>query len=148
MRYIGFLFVLTPVMYMSMKTEAEPLVHPWVWVSMFLLALNDHYLKYAYPSWLTGKLSDFAGLIFFPILLDVIVRQRILSVLLTGIMFALVKVTYWGNDLYNSSFEIIFEIMGWGENAPLIMDETDCLALIVLWIPLHLVPVSEKQNES
>ena len=36
-----------------------------------LLALNDHVLKGAHvlPGWLTGKLSDVAGLFFFPILL-------------------------------------------------------------------------------
>lgn len=30
---------------------------------MFVLAINDHLLKAAYPSWWTGKLSDFAGVI-------------------------------------------------------------------------------------
>src|SRR3972149_6580371 len=38
-----------------------------------LLLLNDHFLKQAYPSILTGKLSDFAGLFFFPFLLGVLV---------------------------------------------------------------------------
>lgn len=37
--------------------------------SMLLFGLNDHYLKSAYHNWLTGKLSDFAGLVVFPCLL-------------------------------------------------------------------------------
>ncbi len=38
------------------------------WVAVAVLLLNDHWLKVAYPSWWTGKLSDFAGLYFFPFL--------------------------------------------------------------------------------
>lgn len=41
-------------------------------VALVLLALNDHLWKGAgvLPAWLTGKLSDFAGLLFFPLLLS------------------------------------------------------------------------------
>ena len=47
-----------------------------VLVGMAVLALNDHVLKGAdlLPSWLTGKLSDFAGLLFFPLLLQALVE--------------------------------------------------------------------------
>lgn len=46
------------------------LVQPWPVVAMAVLALNDHVLKGAglLPAWLTGKLSDFAGIFFFPLL--------------------------------------------------------------------------------
>jgi hypothetical protein len=37
------------------------------------LIFNDRYLKFAYPSWWTGKLSDVAGLFFFPLFLCAIV---------------------------------------------------------------------------
>jgi hypothetical protein len=40
--------------------------YPVVWFSIGLLLINDHILKNIYPSWLTGKLSDFAGIFFFP----------------------------------------------------------------------------------
>jgi len=40
--------------------------YPVVWFSIGLLLINDHVLKNIYPSWLTGKLSDFAGIFFFP----------------------------------------------------------------------------------
>jgi hypothetical protein len=45
------------------------LVHPVAILSIAILILNDHVLKGAYGNWLTGKLSDFAGLVFFPLLL-------------------------------------------------------------------------------
>jgi hypothetical protein len=52
--------------------------HPLWLVSLALLVVNDHVLKGAglLPGWLTGKLSDFAGLIVAPVLLAAIVRAR------------------------------------------------------------------------
>ncbi|MEL6345415.1 MAG: hypothetical protein AAFV53_20070 [Myxococcota bacterium] len=40
--------------------------------AMLILAANDHWGKAAAPGWFTGKLSDFAGLLFFPLLLQAI----------------------------------------------------------------------------
>jgi hypothetical protein len=46
-------------------------LHPVPLAALVVLALNDHRWKGAgwLPMWLTGKLSDFAGLLFFPLLL-------------------------------------------------------------------------------
>jgi len=44
------------------------LTHPVTLMAISLLLLNDHVLKRLVPSALTGKLSDFAGLLFFPML--------------------------------------------------------------------------------
>jgi hypothetical protein len=71
-----------------------------------LLLLNDHVLKTAWPGSLTGKLSDFAGLAFFPLFLQaaweigclayrrpVTRSQRVLfaATVLTVVGFTLVK---------------------------------------------------------
>lgn len=45
------------------------LLHPVTLTALFTLALNDQVLKRACPSWLTGKLSDFAGVLLLPIFL-------------------------------------------------------------------------------
>ncbi len=37
------------------------------------MALNDHVLKYRFPGTLTGKLSDCAGMFYFPIFLAALV---------------------------------------------------------------------------
>jgi hypothetical protein len=49
----------------------------WI-AALALLALNDHVLKQAgtLPAWLTGKLSDFAGLYVAPALLATVLRAR------------------------------------------------------------------------
>ncbi len=48
------------------------LLHPVALAAIAVLVLNDHVLKGTAPAWLTGKLSDCAGLIFFPLLLHAI----------------------------------------------------------------------------
>lgn len=44
------------------------LLHPVVLVALFTWAVNDHVLKAAWPGFVTGKLSDVASLIVFPLL--------------------------------------------------------------------------------
>ena len=50
-------------------TAGDLLIHPLSLLSLALLVLNDHALKSAWPGPVTGKLSDFAGVVFFPLLL-------------------------------------------------------------------------------
>jgi hypothetical protein len=83
--------------------------HPALIFSIFVLLLNDHVLKVVCPSELTGKLSDFAGLFFFPFLVGVILqavftrlwaRAALLAGLgLTGLAFAAIKTLPWANEL-------------------------------------------------
>ena len=48
----------------------EGLLHPVPLLAIGLLVLNDHVLKDAFHNAVTGKLSDFAGMAFFPLLLQ------------------------------------------------------------------------------
>jgi hypothetical protein len=70
------------------------LTHPAALLAVSLLLLNDHLLKRVVPSVLTGKLSDLAGLVFFPMLATMLVagllrlRSRH-SAWAAGIVFAL-----------------------------------------------------------
>jgi hypothetical protein len=54
------------------------LAHPLWLASLVLLVANDHFFKGSglLPGWLTGKLSDFAGLFVAPALLGVLARVR------------------------------------------------------------------------
>jgi hypothetical protein len=47
----------------------DALLHPLAIGAVAVLVVNDHLLKAAYPGLVTGKLSDVAGLVFFPLLL-------------------------------------------------------------------------------
>ena len=135
---------------MTIKPVKEgwpPLVHPFSLFAIVLMGLNDHTFKYAYPSYLTGKLSDFMGLVFFPLLLEYLLRSRLLSVLVAGIGFTLAKTTVFGNDFYNAVYEAMYQVLGWGHPVPLIADPEDCLTLIALLVPLFLIPKKERLYE-
>jgi hypothetical protein len=46
---------------------ADGLLHPYPLVAILVLIVNDHWLKGLWPGPVTGKLSDMAGLAFFPL---------------------------------------------------------------------------------
>ena len=93
------------------RDEARPvaggaLVHPVALAAIAVLVLNDHLGKAAFPGVITGKLSDLAGLAFFPLFLQAGVEialaaagrpwvrsDRVLwgAMALTAVVFALVK---------------------------------------------------------
>jgi len=116
------------------------LQHPATWLSITLLLVNDHVLKVLYPSWITGKLSDFAGLFFFPFIvaasLSFISSKIIISSLrvgqisfgFVGIWFILLKtfplVNYFTTDLSTT-------LLGMPTN--FILDPTDLIALFAMF---------------
>lgn len=51
-----------------------PLLHPVPLLALATLVINDHVLKQHYPGWITGKLSDIAGMVFFPLFLFVVLN--------------------------------------------------------------------------
>jgi hypothetical protein len=51
---------------LAFKKALACLSHPLAIGALLLLAVNDHLLRHFWPSWLTGKLGDFAWLFFFP----------------------------------------------------------------------------------
>jgi hypothetical protein len=58
-----------PHLRQDVPDAAGALLHPVTLAALALLLLNDHVLKAAWPGPVTGKLSDLAGMAFFPILL-------------------------------------------------------------------------------
>lgn len=115
--------------------------HPSVWLSVAVLLLNDHILKAYTPSWLTGKLSDFAGMFFFPILLGVLWTAlgrplrlpapalRAAAFGLTAIWFILAKtqpvVSHWSEAFLSAILS---------RRTQIVCDPSDLIALI-MFIP-------------
>jgi hypothetical protein len=76
------------------------LIHPLWLGALALLIINDHLLKGSghLPGWLTGKLSDFAGLVVAPALLAALLRLSSRRALFaahaaTGVVFAAIKIS-------------------------------------------------------
>jgi hypothetical protein len=109
------------------KTALKVLLSPLFILGLFLLLLNDFYLKAAYGNFLTGKLSDVAGLFIFPLFFVAFVpkyKNRIYVLTTLGFVFWKLSISQSAIDLWNS-----LEIMRVGR----IEDPTDLLALLVLF---------------
>jgi len=124
-----------------------------------LLIINDHYLKAEYPGWVTGKLSDFAGLVFFPLLLAAICEQVgfrrgmatiIGATIATAIVFIAIKLSATAGEGYRIALAVLqwpfraaFALID-GAAMPglvkvrLAADPTDLIALVALAVPLAL----------
>jgi hypothetical protein len=95
-------------------TAGELALHPAALTSLVLLVVNDRWLKSAWPGFVTGKLSDCAGLVLLPIgllsLAEILRRichrplirryDPLVWVALSVFGFVFVKVTPAGNDVY------------------------------------------------
>ena len=124
-----------------------------------LLVLNDHVLKAACPGFVTGKLSDFAGLVFFPLLLAAALEQLgirrglqtiAIAVLATGVFFAAIKLSMSAGDLYRVGLAALqwpfraARAIVLGEALPIMRpvtlcpDRTDLVALVALVVPVAL----------
>jgi hypothetical protein len=130
------------------RVEMRVLLHPVALFATATLILNDHVLKARYPGWVTGKLSDFAGMVVAPLVLVAIadalapaalVKRRgyerasaWVCVALVGCAFAAVKTWAPATRLYEAAFGLL-----WGR-AALVRDPTDLFALpfglVAVWI--------------
>lgn len=116
-----------------MGQARRPLPHLVFWVALGLLVLNDHVLKrgHVLPGVLTGKLSDFAGLIVAPVLVLAALRVRSRAgraAVFVGIygLFASIKLSRNAADLVE--WVTARTPLPW----KLWADPTDLLALLVL----------------
>lgn len=123
-----------------MRQALRWLAHPVTVGAIVVMALNDHVLKAAFGTWWTGKLSDVAGMIFFPALLAVLLaaaarllgvrlpRPELTAVAITGVGFAWVKTTWVGATTASA---VLTAIAG---HSVVLADATDLLALPALGI--------------
>ena len=99
----------------------DALLHPVPLAAVALLLVNDHVLKSTWPGLVTGKLSDFAGLVFFPVLLQAIweiacltcrrpvtrsLRVLATATVLTIVAFTFAKVLPAGADAYRLGLSV------------------------------------------
>ncbi|WP_203652803.1 hypothetical protein [Demequina activiva] len=112
------------------------IAHPASVAGIAVLVLNDHVLKAEFGSWWTGKLSDIAGLIFFPALLAAVASlavprasARLLmpaAIAVTGIGFTVVKAT----DMGAATASAVLTAITWPSTV--LRDPTDLVALAAL----------------
>jgi len=115
----------------AVSTAISCLTHPLSAMAVLTLVVNDHLLKGNAPPWLTGKLSDFAGLFFFPFLLALVAglvripRAFRFGVLITALAFTVLKTS----PAIAGGTRALFP---WGSRV--VVDPTDLIALVSLFL--------------
>jgi len=121
------------------------LTNPITLIAIVVLLLNDHVFKVVSPSWWTGKISDFAGLICAPLLIAVplamlIPRRKLnanrhaqrvglIAFMLIGVGFAAIKTIPAANS---AAIAIMSALLG--GSVQIVRDPTDLIALPMLLI--------------
>ena len=136
------------------RRPGDLLLHPIAVLSVAVLVINDHVLKGLAPGLLTGKLSDLAGLLFFPLLLASVVelaasslgrrppdRRRLAlgAVVATGLVFAVVKTTVAGSSAFGWSLGLAQWLAGADllrgaspQSVAVVTDPGDLIGLVAL----------------
>lgn len=119
-------------------------MHPWPLLAVTLMIFNDHFFKVAFGSWWTGKLSDFAGIFFFPVFLCALyclvrnlakrsgepffwitARRLTVFIIVTDLVFLGIKVWPEFRGLY------VYALSGIGLKAAVVADFTDLSAFLM-----------------
>jgi len=129
----------------SLQNSLRCLQHPGTLLSISILLFNDHLLKVLYPSWITGKLSDFAGLFFFPFVISLLMSLAlskssiskgnlgVISFGLVGVWFILLKTLPLANTFTTNLSSSLL-----GYRTRYILDPTDLVALLSM-IPAYWI---------
>jgi hypothetical protein len=130
----------------------EEFAHPWPLLAMALLGVNDHLLKGSgwLPGWVTGKVSDCAGLLFVPLFLTAAVDTLLYlafrlsrgrtprysltmgklyaAVAFTAILFVPLKLSDTWGTLYIRAMHVL-DVFDWFGGFQVTRDPTDIVAV-------------------
>jgi hypothetical protein len=121
-----------------MKRAGALLLSPPFLIALSLLAINDALLKSRFPGFVTGKLSDVAGLFAFVVFICALIPRRCVAI---GIVVA-IAFTWWKSPLSK------FAIDGWNRIGSFAIgrtiDFTDLVALAI--IPIALAWIARREE--
>lgn len=108
------------------NSSRSTLTSPGFLLGLGLLLLNDFILKAAFHNWLTGKLSDFAGLFIFPLFFTAFFpRQKVWIYAATALGFV------WWKSAYSQPLFVLLNSQPY-YNVDRVVDVTDLIALTML----------------
>lgn len=115
------------------QKNADLILNPYFLIGLILLILNDSFFKWHYGNFVTGKLSDFAGLFIFPIFIAFVFpkSKRFVS-LVVAVLFIL-----WKSPFCTPILELVNSISLLQFYRTI--DYSDLLALVMLPISHHFI---------
>jgi hypothetical protein len=126
------------------RAAARALVGLPTVAALALMLLNDHLLKGWFPSWLTGKLSDFAFLFFAPIVLVFATRARTRPTMLA--CYAAPTALFVAINLSHTASTAFADLLGLVVPTQLWPDPTDLIALVI--VPVSLAYLSSQRDDA
>src|SRR5690349_11850118 len=121
------------------KDKASLLLHPVFIISLAVLLLNDFYWKFSYHNWLTGKLSDFAGLIVLPVFLLALLPKLSKP---GAVLFSALFFSWWKSSFSQPVIHLFNKTLSLPVDR--VVDISDTIALPVLFLVPFLQPVTFK----
>jgi hypothetical protein len=112
------------------------LLHPVFLFALIILVLNDNWWKYSYPGWLTGKLSDFAGVFVFTLFLFVLIpARRVFAACVSAFIFLWWKSSFSEPFIYWVNNNLHFPVKR-------VIDYSDTLAILVIPFTFYVKPLA------
>ncbi|MEO8696239.1 MAG: hypothetical protein ABI658_22170 [Acidimicrobiales bacterium] len=115
-----------------MGQRVRQFADPTVISAVVLLLLNDRVLKGNGPAWLTGKLSDVAGVYLVAMIVGIVTARPDVAVATTAVGFGMIKLSY-------GAAQLAAPVLGGVTR----QDHTDLVALLALvpaWLVLRRTP--------
>jgi hypothetical protein len=103
--------------------KTDLILNPFFIIGLFLLMINDFYLKSEFSNFLTGKISDFSGLLIFPMFIAALVPRfkKYISIII-GLGFII-----WKLPIISPLIDLINTIFPFTINR--VVDYSDYIAL-------------------
>jgi hypothetical protein len=118
----------------ALNSHPELLASPWVVLSVLVLLVNDWVLKPTFHNGLTGKLSDFAGILALTLVACAASQRfRWCSASFISAFFV-----YWKSSLSQPLISYLNQVLPFGIGRT--PDYTDWVALPVVWIAAFYAP--------
>ncbi|WP_204345033.1 hypothetical protein [Psychroserpens algicola] len=117
-----------------MKFQRRHLLLNYIFIGcLIVLVLNDHILKWEYSNWLTGKLSDFAGMLILPIIITYCNPKHLkFNLVLSAVLFM-----FWKSSLSTNAIAL-YNTYAFIKTSR-VVDYTDYIALIMLPIAYYII---------
>src|SRR5688572_12523013 len=112
---------------METKNKSFVFFHPVFISALVVLLVNDHFLKYIYPGFLTGKLSDITGLFVFHLFLLQLFPAKTKQVTIFVVLFFV----WWKSPVSQTAIDLFNSLYFF--NIQRVIDYSDLLALPVLF---------------
>lgn len=113
--------------------ERDLILNPFFLVGLTILIVNDLFLKWHFTGLLTGKLSDFAGLLILPIFIAYLLPIcKKYIVFIIGLLFII-----WKSPISTGLIDFVNSLSTFQFNR--VIDYTDLIALLVLPISHFII---------